>query len=359
MLDILANRRDALRSALGLGPAEAVLITSLIDIRWLTGFTGSYGGVLITDEDSILGSDGRYEGQIATQVSGVEVHISRAVHADLIRIAGQRGRSTVVIDESHVSVAMARTLAAVDASFAVEPRPLPMPELRLRKDAAEIANLREACRISDEALADLIENQMVGWTEQQVAVWIERRMIDLGAEAVAFETIVAAGENSATPHHHPTKRELRMGDLLKIDFGARVGGYHADETRTFVLGPPQTWQQEIHDVVRRAQAAGVAALKEGVRLQDVDSAARSVIADAGYADSFTHGLGHGVGLVIHEEPFFSATGTAILTAGTALTVEPGIYLPGRGGVRIEDTLVVGPDGAESLTTTPRELIVLG
>jgi Xaa-Pro aminopeptidase len=287
------------------------------------------------------------------------VLISRTVHRDLIRLAHERARNTVFIDENHVTVAAARTMSEAHSSVTVVPRALPLAELRMVKDSQEIEHLRRACQISDAALADLVNIPVIGWSEQQLATWLERRMIDLGAEAVAFDTIVASGPNSAVPHHHPGERVLTRGDLLKIDFGARVGGYHADETRTFILGEPQQWQQEIHAVVQRAQAAGVNALKAGVRLQDVDAAARSVIADAGYAEAFTHGLGHGVGLVIHEEPFFSTTGTAILTAGTAVTVEPGIYLPGRGGVRIEDTLVVGPDGAESLTTTPRELLALG
>jgi Xaa-Pro aminopeptidase len=359
MTDVHASRRDRFRQALSLGSDEAVLVTSLIDIRWLTGFSGSYGGVLISDDNAVLGSDSRYEGQIATQVDGVEVLITRTVHLDLIRLAGERGHRMVFIDESHVTVAAARSLTEADSGVVVEPRPLPLAGLRMIKDADEIAHLRQACRISDAALSDLVDVSVIGLSEQQVAIWLERRMIDLGAEAIAFDTIVASGPNSAIPHHHPGARLLQRGDLLKIDFGARVGGYHADETRTFILGEPQQWQQEIHSVVRRAQAAGVDALKEGVRLQDVDAAARAVITEAGYADHFTHGLGHGVGLVIHEEPFFSATGTAILAAGTALTVEPGIYLPGRGGVRIEDTLVVGLDGAESLTTTSRELVALG
>jgi Xaa-Pro aminopeptidase len=359
MTDDYSRRRDRFRQALNLAADEAALVTSLIDIRWLTGFSGSYGGVLITDANAVLGSDSRYEGQIAAAVHGVEVLISRTVHQDLIRLAGERGCPTVFIDESHVTVATARALAEAVSGVTVEPRPLPLTDLRMVKDAQEIGHLREACRISDAALADLADMQVTGLSEQQVAIWLERRMIDLGAEAVAFDTIVASGPNSAIPHHHPGPRVLQRGDFLKIDFGARVGGYHADETRTFIVGEPQDWQQEIHAVVQRAQSAGVNALKAGVRLADVDAAARGVITDAGYAEFFTHGLGHGVGLVIHEEPFFSTTGTAILTAGTALTVEPGIYLPGRGGVRIEDTLVVGLDGAESLTTTSRELVALG
>jgi Xaa-Pro dipeptidase len=180
-----------------------------------------------------------------------------------------------------------------------------------------------------------------------------------GAEAPAFETIVAAGEHSAIPHHEPTDRPLRRGDLLKIDFGARYRGYHADMTRTFVLGEPADWQRDLHALVARAQAAGREALAPGAELPQVDAAARTVIAAAGHGEHFGHGLGHGVGLQIHEAPTIGYAATGILADGTPVTVEPGVYLPGQGGVRIEDTLVVRPGGAESLTTASRELVVLG
>jgi Xaa-Pro aminopeptidase len=369
--EIHSRRRDGLRSAVddllrdtgGFTAEDAVLVTSLIDVRWLTGFTGSHGCALVMRDGAVIASDGRYVDQIAAEVDGLDVVITRSVQTDLARLAHDRKARRLIIDETSVTLAQARALHGVadatQGSLSIAEHALPLSTLRMVKDATEVSALREACRLSDEALAHTIKGQIEGLTERDVAIRLERRMIDLGAEAIAFDTIVAAGENSAIPHHQPTGRVIRRGDLLKIDFGARVDGYHADETRTFVIGPPAPWQQEVHGIVREAQAAGVAALRPGVALADVDAAARSIIEAAGYGDRFTHGLGHGVGLVIHEEPFFTSTATGILTAGIPLTVEPGIYLPGRGGVRIEDTLLVGAEGAESLTETPRDLVVLG
>jgi Xaa-Pro dipeptidase len=186
-------------------------------------------------------------------------------------------------------------------------------------------------------------------------------MLEAGAEAESFEAIVATGPHSAIPHHQPTDRPIAVGDLLKIDFGALFGGYHADETRTFIVAAdPEPWQAEIHSLVQVAQRAGRKAAVAGADLAEVDKASRSIIEDAGYGEYFGHGLGHGVGLDIHERPFLGQTAEGRLVLGSTVTVEPGVYLPGRGGVRIEDTCIVGADGpAEPLTTTTRELLVVG
>jgi len=186
-------------------------------------------------------------------------------------------------------------------------------------------------------------------------------MLDHGADGVSFETIVAAGVNSAIPHHRPTDAVLAAGDFVKIDFGALVAGYHSDMTRTFVLSPVAQWQLDVYDLVATAQRVGREALAPGVCLKDVDGASRQVIADAGHAEHFGHGLGHGVGLQIHEAPGISASAAGTLLAGSTVTVEPGVYLPGRGGVRIEDTLVVGRADSptpELLTRFPKELVVI-
>jgi Xaa-Pro aminopeptidase len=200
----------------------------------------------------------------------------------------------------------------------------------------------------------------VGRTERDVAHELEHRMHVHGAEGPAFATIVAGGPHSAIPHHRPTDRPLERGDLLKIDFGSRVGGYHSDMTRTVVVGaPPSPWQQEIHDLVAAAQRAGRDALAPGAAAVDVDAAARAVIEQGGHGPEFPHGLGHGVGLQIHERPMMGPTADGRLDCRMPVTVEPGVYLPGRGGVRIEDTLIVGHGGPLLLTTTTRELLVLG
>ena len=210
------------------------------------------------------------------------------------------------------------------------------------------------------APTDLIEGDELraGRTERAVARLLEASMLDRGADGPAFETIVAAGANSAVPHHRPTDAVLARGDFIKIDFGALVGGYHSDMTRTFVLGTPADWQREIYEVVSAAQLAGRRALAVGAKLAEVDAAARRVVDDAGYAAHFGHGLGHGVGLQIHEAPGINSSAAGNLLAGAVVTVEPGVYLPDRGGVRIEDTLLVGRRGPESLSRFPRNLIVL-
>ena len=236
----------------------------------------------------------------------------------------------------------------------------PVETLRAIKDDAELALIAQACAIGDRALGDLFETIACGRTERDLAHELEHRMHVHGAEAPAFATIVAGGPNSAIPHHQPTERPLEPGDLLKIDFGARVAGYHADMTRTVVVGAePASWQQEIHDLVVPAQRAGRDALVPGAAAVEVDAAARTVVEDAGHGDDFPHGLGHGVGLAIHEAPMIGVTAEGTVERGMSVTVEPGVYLRGRGGVRIEDTLIVRDGRPQLLTTSTRELLVLG
>ena len=356
-----------------------MLVTDLINVRYLSGFTGSNGALLVyaDDREPVLATDGRYRTQAAQQAPGLEVVIERACGRYLAGRAADDGVRRLGF-ESHVITVdgldaltdelgkrksgdtSERVTELVRASGTVE-------ALREVKDAGELALLRLACEAADAALGDLLERGGLrpGRTEREVARELEALMLDHGADAVSFETIVAAGPNSAIPHHRPTEAVLATGDFVKIDFGALVAGYHSDMTRTFVLGQAADWQLEIYQLVADAQRAGREALAPGVGLRDVDAAARQLIADAGYAEQFGHGLGHGVGLEIHEAPGIGATSAGTLLAGSVVTVEPGVYLPGRGGVRIEDTLVV-PDGApetdgqtpELLTRFPKELVIL-
>jgi Xaa-Pro aminopeptidase len=232
--------------------------------------------------------------------------------------------------------------------------------LREVKDAGEIALLRLACEAADAALKDLVDRGALrpGRTEKDVRNELEALMLAHGADGVSFETIVATGANSAIPHHRPTDAVLAAGDFVKIDFGALVAGYHSDMTRTFVLSPVADWQRDIYGLVADAQRAGRHALAPGVALKAVDAASRQVIAAAGYAENFGHGLGHGVGLQIHEAPGINGSAAGTLLAGSAVTVEPGVYLPDRGGVRIEDTLVVTGDTPELLTRFPKDLVII-
>ncbi|GAB90307.1 aminopeptidase P family protein [Gordonia rhizosphera] len=366
-------RRDRLRSRLADAddPAEAFVVSDLVNLRYLTGFTGSNGAVLIWADDPSadrICTDGRYITQVAEQAGDLEAVIARNCLAELTQRARDDGAAQIGFEADAVTVAEHRALLTRLSDSSGDDTPgtelIPMTGLvqRLRevKDAGEVALLRQACAVGDEALAAIIERGVIhaGATEREVARALEWEMYARGADAIAFETIVAAGANSAVPHHRPTDAVLADGDFVKIDFGAVVGGYHSDMTRTYVLAHAQDWQREIYELVATAQAAGRAALHPGADLRAVDAAARSVIADAGHGEHYVHGLGHGVGLEIHEAPGIGSLATGTLPCGAAVTVEPGVYLPGRGGVRIEDTLVVTDDTPELLTATDKAFTVI-
>ncbi|MFC6238368.1 M24 family metallopeptidase [Longivirga aurantiaca] len=355
------DRRDRVRALLPAQGVDALLVTYLTNVRYLSGFSGSNGAVLVgrDPKDDRLITDFRYVTQAAAECPGLDVLVERAVDAGGAAHAVAVGASRLGFEAARMTVAAHESLRAAHRDLDLVPTEGVVEGLRTTKDDDELAHLAEACRISDAALAATLPLVRVGMTERQVARLLDGLMLDHGAEAVSFDTIVASGPNSAIPHHSPTDRAIERGDLLKIDFGALSAGYHADETRTFVVGAdPEPWQSELHALVARAQQAGVDALAVGAELRDVDHAARSVIAAAGHAEHFGHGLGHGVGLDIHEAPMIGYSTAGILGDRTPVTVEPGVYLPGRGGVRIEDTLVVHAGGPVSLTTTTRELLVL-
>jgi Xaa-Pro aminopeptidase len=339
--------------------AEAALVTRLVNVRYLTGFTGSNAALLVTDREDLLCTDGRYLTQAQQESPGLELVVDRECAPALIDRAGRDGVRRLAFEAHDVTVELHAELAAMTGAPELVALGHAVETLRTVKDDGELALLREACAIGDQALLDTLDGTAPGQTEREVARRLETAMVEFGADGIAFETIVATGPNSAIPHHQPTDREILRGDLLKIDFGARYQGYHADCTRTVLVGSgPAEWQSEIYDVVRRAQRAGRHALTVGADLRAVDAAAREVVVAAGYGDYFPHGLGHGVGLEIHEAPMLGVRATGRLAARTPVTVEPGVYLPGRGGVRIEDTLVVGEGAPELLTTTSKDLLAL-
>jgi len=367
-----SQRRDrlatALRSATEPGGLDALLVSDLNNIRYLSGFTGSNAALLVYADGTpaVLATDGRYRTQAAHQAPDLEVAIERACGRHLVGRAIADGAHRIGFEGHVVTVdaheGLLRVVADQPGVELVRSAGL-VEALREVKDAGELALLRLACEAADAALTTLVERGGLrpGRTERQVGRELEWLMFDHGADGVSFETIVATGTNSAIPHHRPTDAVLAAGDFVKIDFGALVGGYHSDMTRTFVLGRAADWQREIYDVVATAQRAGCQALAAGAALSAVDKASRQVIIDAGYGETFTHGLGHGVGLQIHEAPGINASAAGTLLAGSAVTVEPGVYLPDRGGVRIEDTLVVpdeGPATPELLTRFPKELQIL-
>jgi Xaa-Pro aminopeptidase len=331
---------------------DGIVVTTLVNIRYLTGFTGSNGLLLVRrDGGATLFTDGRYQDQAADEAPDVELAVVR----DVLGAAAERMTGTWAGETHTLSVDAHAVLSGGGARLV--PAKRLVESLREVKDDAEIASLERACTISVDALGDLITGPFEGRTERELARELEWKMLERGAETIAFETILASGPNSAIPQHRPTDRVIQPGDFVKVDFGARVDGYHADCTRTFVVGPPNEWQREVHGAVRAAQAAGVDALRTGADVAESDRLARAVLDDAGWLEYFTTGLGHGVGLEIHEDPFIGARHAGKLAAGTTLTMEPGIYVPGRGGVRIEDTVLVGetPRVLTSMTTELLEI----
>ncbi|AZI57463.1 aminopeptidase P family protein [Nakamurella antarctica] len=358
---IHAARRTTLRAkaaALGL---DAFLVTDVLNIRYLTGFTGSNAALLVgtaSEEATVFCTDGRYVTQSSEQVADLERVIDRPCDLALITraaggVIGFEGDAVSVNGHAELLHAAGESVALQAVSYLVE-------DLRAVKDAGEIELLRQACAVADTGLEDLLSAGELrpGRTEREVSLDLDERMRRLGAEDVAFETIVAAGANSAIPHHRPTVSVINTGDFVKIDFGARFAGYHSDMTRTFVMGEPADWQREVYDVVSAAQEAGRLACMPGSACTEVDAVARQVIENAGYGEFYLHGLGHGIGLEIHEAPTIGSVSTGIIASDMVVTVEPGIYLPGRGGVRIEDSGVVRPGGYELLTLTTKDLVVL-
>jgi Xaa-Pro aminopeptidase len=355
-------RRARLAGSVAEAGADAALITRLVNVRYLTGLASSNAALLLRAEgDAVLATDGRYTTAAKAVAPDLEVLRERSVASALAARAAGEGVLRLGVEEHDVTLEVAEKIQKAAESTELVHLGRAVEALRAVKDEDELSLLREACAISCRALDDLWETGgLVGRTEKVVARDLENRMYEHGADGLAFETIVASGPNSAVPHHQPTERAIATADLLKIDFGALYRGYHADCTRTVVVGTePAEWQREIYALVADAQRAGREALSVGTECIAVDRAAREVIEAAGYAEQFSHGTGHGVGLEIHEAPTLGYSSTGTLAGRMPVTVEPGVYLPGRGGVRIEDTLVVrDAGGPELLTTTTKDLLVL-
>jgi|SRR5271165_1243678 len=369
MAQIHAARRASAQQKIAEAGADAALITNPPNVRYLTGLVSSNAAVLLpSDGPGVLATDFRYAEAAERDCPDLELQVERQLEPALATLAVARGWPTLAFEAQEMTVERHLALAALASGPVLVPLGRAIEDLRMIKDVTEIELLARACAITCEAFAQVLEEIRPGRTERTFAVLLERAMVDLGAEGVAFDTIVASGSNGAIPHHSPGDRPFAVGDLITIDCGARYGGYHADMTRTVVLGEPAAWQREIYDLVAVAQLAGISAAVPGADVGDVDASARDLISAAGHGEHFGHGLGHGVGLEVHEAPMMGPGRTGRLADKVPVTVEPGVYLPGKGGVRIEDTLVVragaactGTDAAGSpklLTTTSKELLVL-
>ena len=340
--------------------AEALLISDLTNIRWLTGFTGSNGWALMTATELVLVTDGRYGDQAAAQIAAVGVEgrvivgLSGAAILDALA-AEVAPFASVGFEAAHVTY---EQFLRYQELF--EPALIPVGGVleaeRRHKDAGEIARMAEACRIADAALAELhFDGGLAGRSEADVRNQLEIRMRELGADGPSYETIVATGPtNAARPHHRPTDTVIESGHTVIIDVGALYDGYHSDMTRTFFVGESTKQQQELYEVVLAAQCAGVAAIEAGLSTAELDAVCRGAITESGYAEWFSHGTGHGVGLLIHEDPFVNSTGDLKLQVGDVVTVEPGVYREGFGGIRVEDLVVVTENGCRVLTASPKD-----
>jgi Xaa-Pro aminopeptidase len=357
-------RITRLRESLAARELPALLVTADANRRYLSGFSGSAGALLITPDAALLFTDGRYTIQAAEQAPAFElrqvVNPGRLLPDLLNEAVAELGLPAIGVEAAHLSMAeYARLRSALGDTVGLTPVEGIVEQLREQKDADELATLRKAIAITDAAITATIPRLTPDLTERQTAWLLEAAIRESGADAVSFPIIVAAGPNAARAHHQPGDRPLGSGRPIVIDMGAKLNGYHADLTRTIVLGEPDAQFWTIYDIVLKAQRTALAGLRPGLSGHEADLLARDVIAAAGYGDAFSHSLGHGVGLNIHEGPSLRRApegkedASPQLQAGMVTSVEPGIYLADWGGVRIEDLALITPDGCEVLSHAPK------
>jgi Xaa-Pro aminopeptidase len=323
-----------------------------VSVRYLTGFDSTNAGLLVDADRAVLFSDFRYA-ERAREVEGVDFEeTKRYIYSDLPALLPPR----VAFEADAMTYANYDELRR--GGLELEPRRGVVEALRIVKEPEELEAIRRATEVTNEAYALLAEEQFGGRTEKALAWQLEQLLHECGADGMAFPVDVAAGPTAASPHAVPGERVVQEGDLVLVDAGASLDGYCSDCTRTFAVGEVSESLREAYELVRRAQQAGLDAVGPGVSGRDADAAARAVIADAGYAENFGHGLGHGLGLLVHEAPALRPESGDVLAAGHVVTVEPGIYLSGVAGIRIEDLVVVTDDGADVLTSYPKELVTV-
>ena len=350
----MSSRADRLAGRLEDKGLDLMVVTNLVNVRYLTGYTGSNGAAIVGRDLRVFFTDFRYVAQAAEQVPDFErVKGERDLLGDVAerlsgRVAFEDGSMTVRSFERLKGLVDADSVELVAAGNMVE-------ELRAVKDAQELDKIRAAAQLADRALERVLERGLAGRTEREVAIDLEEEMRRLGAEEPAFPSIVAAGPHGALPHAEPREVPIERGVLVTIDWGARLDGYCSDCTRTFATGELGGEAAEVYEVVREAQERSSDAIRAGANGKEVDAVSRDIISEAGHGDHYGHGLGHGVGLEVHEAPRLAPTSTDTLEAGEVVTVEPGIYVPGRLGVRIEDLVTVTDEGREVFSGLPKEL----
>ncbi len=338
---------------------EAFFVTSKKNVRYLTGFTGTFGRLLITKNDNIFITDFRYidQAEAQTEACRIEVINSNIVEGigELLKKSGVRELAFESDHTTYSEFQKYREKFPVDRMI---PQKNMVEELRVIKEASEVELIKKAVEISDRSFSHILNFIKPGITEKEVSLELEFSMKKGGGEANAFDFIVASGKRGAMPHGVASDKKLEVGDLITMDFGTVYRGYHSDITRTIALGEPDKKLKEIYDLVLTAQKKVIKEIKAGMTAVEADSIARDFIKNSGYGDNFGHGLGHGVGLQIHEAPKVSYSSDDILKEGMIVTDEPGIYVSGLGGVRIEDDLLIEENGCQVLNSAPKELIIL-
>lgn len=355
----MTGRAEQLTKLLPEAGVDVLLVAELPNVRYLTDYTGTNGLALVGPLTRTFITDFRYVEQAAEEVhpSFQRVRAERDL-IDGVLAALPQGPVNLGFEDAHTSVRQHRRLRELlPDRVELVPATGLVERLRAVKDPEEINAIRGATELADASFERLIRDGLVGRTEREVAVALEHDMLQRGAERASFPAIVAAGPHGALPHASPREVEIRKGDLVVIDWGAELGGYCSDCTRTVAAGEPGDDAREVYELVLQAQKAGVGAVAAGAHGRDVDGIARAVIEAGGHGERFGHGLGHGVGIEVHEAPRLSQRSSDELRAGNVVTVEPGIYIPGRFGVRIEDLVVATDDGCDVLTSVPKRLIV--
>jgi len=357
-VEIFENRQNKLKTVLAEQGLDGILISRLSNIRYICGFTGSAGSCLITPNDNYFITDGRYIEQSKDEVKGFERVIDYGTHVEIAEKNNLIPKGLKLAFEGDLlTVNSYSQLTELFPDIKWESTKMILENLAAVKDESELEALRIAVEITDKVFNEVLQFFKIGISEKEIALELAMRYRKYG-EGEAFPSIVASGPNSALPHAQPGERKLQKGDFVVVDAAAKYAGYHADITRTVIIGEATEKHHEIYELVKKAQQSGIDATQAGVACKAVDDATRKVIADAGYGDKFIHSTGHGIGLEIHAFPRLSQQSEEILKENNVVTIEPGVYLTGWGGVRIEDAIVVKKDGNEVLNKTSKELMIL-
>jgi Xaa-Pro aminopeptidase len=352
------NRISAARGCLKRVEADLLLVSNLSNIRYLTGFTGSEALLVLSPDDGWFLTDSRYTSQAGAEVTGAKVVEFTTRLDSLADILTQAGAAKVAFEAGYTSVQVYQELCKKVPGIEFVPADTELTAIRTVKDAGEIEILERVASIASQSLLEIVGDLRPGAVESEVAWALEVAMKNRGAEGKSFDFIVASGERGALPHGKASDKRIAAGELVTIDYGAFYRGYCSDETVTVCLGEPDSRQREVYETVRAAQEIAIEAVRPGMSFKDVDAKARDYIASKGYGQYFGHGLGHGIGIDIHEHPTVSPRSTAIVEEGMVFTVEPGIYIPGWGGVRIEDSVVMEHDRCRRITQVPKTLMIL-